>query len=496
MANPFYIPQKQRPNIIDYLNIALQGANLYQRGRAQSAEEKYRDQLLNLRGQEMDISKQRLGLEGRRIGVAERSASAAEEANVLSRAKIPTYQRPFREGDITQKMVKFYGMFKDEGVRKGASRAFSGFETYMRELTKSGKPSTFMEAYRYSVPGIEAYQGDIQENLKKEYEKIPPARIFDKDRQNLKNMMDMFSGSPQQIADRLFYDTKKSYEIDDMLKFKQSMEGLPDSVKLTMMADKMEQAGKTNYANQLRMQGQAMARKETYIAPTAGQQAPSGTREFELYQFGKEVPGSRGTPEYQRLNMDYMKKKASLTSAANRAQPKVLRQEFINQSKDFVKVRDSYNRIKASAKDPSPAGDLSMIFNYMKMLDPGSVVRESEFATAANTGSVPQRVWAQYNRVLSGERLSDKMRDDFKNRSDQLYRQQEMSHKKLKSEYTRLSKGMGIEPANVIIDYITEQKKIENKQYDKNAIYEDAQGRKMKFLGMDSSGEELWEPVR
>ena len=36
-----------------------------------------------------------------------------------------------------------------------------------------------------------------------------------------------------------------------------------------------------------------------------------------------------------------------------------LRKEFTTLSGDFIKVRDAYQRIKASAQDPSPAGDLS-----------------------------------------------------------------------------------------------------------------------------------------
>ena len=90
-----------------------------------------------------------------------------------------------------------------------------------------------------------------------------------------------------------------------------------------------------------------------------------------------------------------------------------LRKEFLTQSKEYQKVRDSYTRVVGSTMDPSPAGDLSLIFNYMKMLDPGSVVRESEFATAAATGSYGQRIQASVQRVLSGERLASKMRADF-----------------------------------------------------------------------------------
>ena len=133
---------------------------------------------------------------------------------------------------------------------------------------------------------------------------------------------------------------------------------------------------------------------------------------------------------------------------------KELRGEFTKQSKVFIDVRNAYNRVEASAKDPSPAGDLSMIFNYMKILDPESVVREGEFATAANSGSVPSRIRAQYNKVMRGERLDAKMRADFLNRSQQLYKRQILTHKQLRGEYSRLSKRYGVDPALTIVDYL------------------------------------------
>jgi hypothetical protein len=92
------------------------------------------------------------------------------------------------------------------------------------------------------------------------------------------------------------------------------------------------------------------------------------------------------------------------TQRFNRADK--LRDEFNNQSKEFVGVANSFKRIQDSAKNPSPSGDLSLIFNFMKVLDPGSTVREGEFATAQNAGSVDDRVIGLYNRIASGERLS------------------------------------------------------------------------------------------
>ena len=131
-----------------------------------------------------------------------------------------------------------------------------------------------------------------------------------------------------------------------------------------------------------------------------------------------------------------------------------LRKEFIGQSNDFVKIRNAFEKVKVSDKDVSPAGDLSLIFQYMRILDPNSVVRESEFATASNTGSVPQRVWSQYNKVLKGERLSEPMRADFVKKAGQLYNAQETLHKQLASDYDSKATLYGVPRASVIIDYM------------------------------------------
>ena len=57
----------------------------------------------------------------------------------------------------------------------------------------------------------------------------------------------------------------------------------------------------------------------------------------------------------------------------------------------------------------------------MKMLDPGSVVREGEFANAQNSAGVPDRIRSRYNNVLSGERLAENTRQDFIQTAQGLY---------------------------------------------------------------------------
>ena len=68
---------------------------------------------------------------------------------------------------------------------------------------------------------------------------------------------------------------------------------------------------------------------------------------------------------------------------ADRFDPETkLRNEYTGFAKDYQKQNAAFGRIQAAANDPTPAGDLALIFNYMKLLDPGSTVREGEFATA------------------------------------------------------------------------------------------------------------------
>ena len=100
---------------------------------------------------------------------------------------------------------------------------------------------------------------------------------------------------------------------------------------------------------------------------------------------------------------------------------KVIRNEFDKKSTEFKKVRDAYGRVKASADTPDASGDIALIFNFMKMLDPGSTVREGEYATAEQSGSVDKKVVNLYNKLTKGERLTDDQRKMFVQRSKSLY---------------------------------------------------------------------------
>jgi len=121
--------------------------------------------------------------------------------------------------------------------------------------------------------------------------------------------------------------------------------------------------------------------------------------------------------------------------------------------KGYIDIRDSYNRITASAKDPSAAGDMALIFNYMKVLDPGSTVKEGEFATAQNSAGVPEVIRGQYNKIISGKRLSTSQREDFVDRAKKLYTPKYESYLDAMSFYQNKLTTFGIPEELVLRDY-------------------------------------------
>lgn len=130
-----------------------------------------------------------------------------------------------------------------------------------------------------------------------------------------------------------------------------------------------------------------------------------------------------------------------------------LRDDYNKASKTFVDVRDGYQRVLASAHNPSAAGDLSLIFAYMKVLDPGSTVREGEQAAAANAQGVPERIRNLYNRIMTGERLAPEQRDDFVNRAGDLYGSALGNQQELEGRYTDIAKRSMVNPENVVFPY-------------------------------------------
>jgi len=125
-----------------------------------------------------------------------------------------------------------------------------------------------------------------------------------------------------------------------------------------------------------------------------------------------------------------------------------LRKEYSGLSKPFIDVRDGYKRVLSA--QPGPAGDQAMIFSFMKMLDPTSVVREGEQATVKNSAGIPERVRRAYNNAIRGDALTEAMRADFTSQATKLYQEQFETQAQQAQGFVNIAQRFGMNPADIL----------------------------------------------
>jgi hypothetical protein len=106
-------------------------------------------------------------------------------------------------------------------------------------------------------------------------------------------------------------------------------------------------------------------------------------------------------------------KKGELSPEKKFDQEKKLRDEFTKKTANFTEGTRNYEVIKSSAADDSGAGDVALVTSFMKMLDPGSVVRETEFANARDTAGLYANVKNMVEKGFTGKFLNPAQRETF-----------------------------------------------------------------------------------
>ena len=114
--------------------------------------------------------------------------------------------------------------------------------------------------------------------------------------------------------------------------------------------------------------------------------------------------------------------------------------------KAYQEMRSAYGQITDSLKQASPAGDLAAATKFMKLLDPGSVVRESELYMAMQASGALDRFVNYANMRLSGQKLTQEQRKDFQSLADKLYGTAVNTFNQKRGEYADLAETYGLNP--------------------------------------------------
>lgn len=148
------------------------------------------------------------------------------------------------------------------------------------------------------------------------------------------------------------------------------------------------------------------------------------------------------------------------------AGPRQLKQAWSSDptTKASKEISAAFGRIQEVGNDQTAAGDLALIFNYMKMLDPRSVVRESEFRSAEqakawlsetqNAGiPVPSSIVTAIQKAQPGKKgafLLPQQREDFMGRASDLYGSQMQEQQRLNEAAMEEARLYGIDPRKVV----------------------------------------------
>ena len=123
----------------------------------------------------------------------------------------------------------------------------------------------------------------------------------------------------------------------------------------------------------------------------------------------------------------------------------------------YQKLRSTWQKIDVAyeqayeVENPQVA-DVSMVFNYMKMLDPGSTVREGEYATAKNTTGIAGSIMNSYNKAVGGGFLSDAQRRDFRQMAWKLFQKESSNVQELNERYKAQGEAFNVDVGTILED--------------------------------------------
>lgn len=200
------------------------------------------------------------------------------------------------------------------------------------------------------------------------------------------------------------------------------------------------------------------------LPPSIAGNPVEGPRALQLMVFGPTNERDQLEMEKLRAEIDAAKNSGPFKDNKQRFDATTsLRKEFTGLNKTFRDVEAAFGRVQTAVQNAkeNPGGqgvsDVALIFNYMKMLDPGSVVREGEFATAEQTAGIPARIRNLYNKMVDGGRLNDAQRNEFLNMAAGLYNREKQTYDSISQQFRGLAQQNQLDPNQVLLDFAAPQ---------------------------------------
>jgi hypothetical protein len=192
---------------------------------------------------------------------------------------------------------------------------------------------------------------------------------------------------------------------------------------------------------------------DRYLAPTQpqGPESPIG----KLFA-DRDALAARGNTEGVKA-IDAVIQREMGVSGADLEDVRGARNDVIRNSEAFLEAQKGFQSVLTGATSNTPAGDVALVFGFMKTLDPRSTVREGEFATAENTRGVPDTIRGIYNKIISGQRLTPEQRSDFAAQSRAQFSKVRDQHQRLIDDARSFAERNRLNVLDVVPNYLLPQ---------------------------------------
>ena len=181
-------------------------------------------------------------------------------------------------------------------------------------------------------------------------------------------------------------------------------------------------------------------------APTVVSSAAISQSPDSRASVGASLANAAATREVAKATRD------SANIQRDQATEMKLSDDYRAQSKSFQESTSAYRQLNATldSATTSPAATLAAATKFMKILDPNSVVRESELGMALQSSGAIDRMGNYMHTLQVGKVLTPTQVADFRDISQKMYTAAATVQRDIDATYTNTAKSYNIRPENIL----------------------------------------------
>lgn len=131
-----------------------------------------------------------------------------------------------------------------------------------------------------------------------------------------------------------------------------------------------------------------------------------------------------------------------------------LQDDYRTESKGFAETSTAMKKVLSAIEtaDKNPGSALSAGTAFMKILDPNSVVRETELGMALNASGWFDRATNIVNTLQSGRVMTETQKKNLRQAAQDLFEEAKASQREVDAAYEKRAREYGADPQRVIVD--------------------------------------------